>query len=134
MGRQIIYNAIQTPDGTVLESNHIHDYKEYTDKNGKCYIVDGGQEYLRRTCHEDQVDLTIYEDDKHDKIREVFTWGRNFDENMNRLPQVEYVKLKDITDDHLEALIPWTDDDSYPKYINKVFINEKDWRDSDRNQ
>ena len=37
----LVYNAIRTPDGTVIESMHRHDYKAYLDKNGKEYMVMG---------------------------------------------------------------------------------------------
>lgn len=30
MNKRIIYNAIRTPDGTVLESRHVYDYKTHT--------------------------------------------------------------------------------------------------------
>ena len=43
----IIYNAIRTPDGTVIESKHRWDYQAHTDANGQLYAVDGGNDYLR---------------------------------------------------------------------------------------
>jgi len=43
----ILRNAIETPDGTFLHSKHTHDYKEYKDKNGEFYMVDGGNMYFR---------------------------------------------------------------------------------------
>jgi hypothetical protein len=39
---RIVANRIRTPDGTILESKHRHDYVTYTDANGKQYMVDGG--------------------------------------------------------------------------------------------
>ena len=61
---KIICNQIRTPDGTILISHTVHDYKEYKDKNGLVYMVDGGNDYLRRTVHKEAPyeELTIYED------------------------------------------------------------------------
>lgn len=47
MDKQLIYNAIQTPDGTVLVSYHRHDYKTHLDANGLTYSIDGGTDYIR---------------------------------------------------------------------------------------
>lgn len=43
----IVCNAMITPDGTVLNSNHVYDFKEHIDKNGEYYMVDGGNTYFR---------------------------------------------------------------------------------------
>jgi len=93
-------NAIQTPDGTVLESRHLHDYKEYVDDNGKTYMVDGGLSYSRRSCHGDEINLALYDDDKNtiEEIREVMTWGTR---GINGDQPLTYVKLKDMSTTHI---------------------------------
>ena len=35
---ELIYNALRTPDGTIIESKSRHDYVTHTDANGKNYI------------------------------------------------------------------------------------------------
>ena len=72
---RLIRNALQTPDGTILESTHRHDYKEYTDANGKYYMVDGGLDYVRRTVHTDQINLCEYDDAPHERQRNILKWG-----------------------------------------------------------
>ena len=127
---QIVCNAIQTPDGTVLESHHTHDYKEYRDNNGYIYSIDGGLSYLRRGKEHDAPDykeLSVSLSDGHDKVREAFTWGKNYDENMKLLPKTEYIKLKNITDSHLKSLISYTEGASNI-WVHELFIIEKEWR------
>ena len=72
---QLIRNAIQTPDGTILESKHRHDYRSYTDANGKTYVIDGGLEYVRTTVHADQVSLALYNTEPHEVQAQYLTWG-----------------------------------------------------------
>jgi hypothetical protein len=120
-----IYNAIQTPDGTVLCSRHRHDHVTYIDKNGKHYMVDGGLEYQRRSSNGDEKNVSLSVFDDLLKIRELVVWGRNFDENMKRLPATEWVLIKDLTDDHLDALCLYNPIDWRFKVL---FLKEKQYR------
>ena len=102
MNQAIVYNAIQTPDGTIIESRHRHDYQTHTDVNGKTYMVDGGMEYLRRNAHDDYTDLSVTLDDGHEAVREALTWGTRGIDNKQPLT---YVKLRDMDIDHIEACL-----------------------------
>ena len=100
----LVYNAIRTPDGTVLESKHRHDYVVYQDKNGNEYMVDGGLEYTRRNVHADTPyeELSVYTTDGHDKVREVLKWGTyGIDGNQ----PLTYITLKDMNIGHIQACL-----------------------------
>ena len=124
MNEAIVYNAIQTPDGTIIESRHRHDYVTHTDTNGKTYMVDGGLDYLRRNAHSDQVDLSVSLDDGHERVREVLTWGTR---GPNGDQPLTFVKLCDMTTDHIEACLE-TQDRMHPN-IRAAMQNELLWRD-----
>ena len=98
----LIKNAMQTPDGTILESTHRHDYKTHTDANGKEYMVDGGLDYLRRSIHDDQIDLSEYDDAPHERQREVLTWGTY---GINGDQPLQYKTIAEMETGHLEAVI-----------------------------
>jgi hypothetical protein len=72
---RLIRNAIQTPDGTILESKHRHDYRSHNDANGKTYMIDGGLEYVRCSVHADQVSLALYDIEPHSIQAQYLTWG-----------------------------------------------------------
>ena len=72
---RLIRNAIQTPDGTILESKHRHDYRSHKDANGKIYVVDGGLDYVRATVHDDQISLALYDTEPHSIQAQYLTWG-----------------------------------------------------------
>ena len=120
---KIVANRIRTPDGTILESKHRHDYVSYVDKNGKEYMVDGGTDYLRRNVHEDAPyeELTVYADAPHAVIREVFKWGTRGKDGKQPL---KFVTLKDMTTDHIEAIL---ETQNLPGYMRKIFSDELDF-------
>lgn len=99
----IVYNAMETPDGTVLESRHRHDYQTHTDQNGEEYMVDGGKAYLRRSVNKVPAkDLSLRLDDPHKDIREAVTWGTYGKDGKQPL---RYVTIKEMTAEHILAVI-----------------------------
>ena len=102
--RNLIRNAIQTPDGTILESTHRHDYKEYKDANGLTYMVDGGLEYLRRSSYasEPYIEMSLYDDEPHSVQREVLKWGTY---SINGDQPLKFVTIAEMDTAHLEAVV-----------------------------
>ena len=101
---QIVANKIRTPDGTILQSYHVHDYKTHLDKNGYTYMVDGGTEYLRRTIVDEapHEELSVMVTDSHEDIRAAFHWGTRGKDGKQPL---SWVALKDLDTDHIEAIL-----------------------------
>jgi hypothetical protein len=124
MKHSIIKNAIQTPDGTVLRSYHVHDYKKYKDANGQTYIVDGGLDYLRRNVTEIPAkELSLYSDQPHEIVRKEMVWGSRGPEGGQPL---QYKPLADMDTDHLEkveAILPTC------SLMRKCVQDELDYRD-----
>jgi len=126
---ELVYNAIQTPDGTILESTHVHDYKTHKDANGKHYMIDGGLDYVRRSANGDEISLAIYSDDAHEKIRQYYGRG-----GFGKSGKEEYRKtlLKDMSDEYLKNAIEYVHKNSLkyplqnPHY--KVLLDEVEYR------
>lgn len=124
METMILVNAIQTPDGTVIESRHRHDYVTHIDSiDGKEYMVDGGLDYLRRSVIGSGKDLSVYSDDPHYKIRDRFTWG-TYGINGDQLKKL--VKLKDLDADHIDAILETQT--QIEDHIRKIFVDELRYR------
>jgi hypothetical protein len=107
--RFLLVNSIQTPDGTVLVSRHVHDYVCHEDSvTGTRYCIDGGNQYLRwSTLGGDYKDLSVYSDDPHEKIRAgVERGGRG----INGDEPLTYVTLDKINDDWLKAIIKYEEE------------------------
>ena len=124
MSKQLLVSRIKTPDGTILESKYTHDYREYKDSiSGESYILDGGISYQRKSVNKIPAeDLSCYTDDPHERIRENFTWGTYGKKGDQERKDI---LLKDLSNDHLEALIKYTDDlNYYPEHINDLFVEE----------
>jgi hypothetical protein len=143
--RKIVYNAIQTPDGTVLESIHRHDYQTYVDTNGKTYMVDGGLSYVRRSDNGDEVLLTKYEDQPHEQIREYAFRSGYGKPGTSDYGTYRITRIADMDDEYLNEAIKYVkqyilniannapsvlntyDDDEHP-FALQVLLNEKQYR------
>jgi hypothetical protein len=127
---KIIRNALQTPDGTILESNYRHDYKTHVDTtNGKTYMVDGGLDYIRRNMNGDEKDLSVSLDDGHEVVREEMKWGTYGKDGNETL---RFIKLKDMTTDHILACLENVKN-MYPQY-QEAMQNEIKYRCGDLNE
>ena len=119
---RLVRNAIRTPDGTVLESRHVHDYKSHIDTiDGQHYMVDGGLEYSRRSVNGEC--MCVYLEDDHSVVRDAVTWGTY---GVNGDQPISYVKVKDMVTDHIIACL-----DNVPsmhKHYKEVFKNELKFR------
>ena len=99
---KLIRNALQTPDGTIIESRGRHDYVTHTDANGKTYMVDGGLGYIRRSANGDEIDMSLYNDQPHEVQREVLTWGTY---GIDGVHPLKYKTIADMDTGHLEAVV-----------------------------
>ena len=125
----IIYNAIRTPDGTILHSKSVHDYITHIDKNGEEYMNDGGNDYLRRNINVTPFeDLSVYSDSPHEEIREVIAWG-SF--GIKGDQPLTFTILKNMSDDHIGNIIATIT--HIPEWRMNIFINELKRREENDN-
>lgn len=127
INRQLVANLIRTPDGTILQSFNRHDFKEYKDKNGETYMVDGGLDYLRRYIgqNEPYKELSVYSDDDFDVIREYFRWG-TYGKKGDQ--PIRYVALADMSNAHIQACL---DNLILHPLFEELFLKELDFRNKE---
>ena len=100
---QVIANALITPDGTILQSYHRHDYKTYTDKNGEEYMIDGGTDYCRSNVNKEPAQyITITMEDSHSTRRKWFHWGTR---GVNGDQPLVWKPLKELDTDHIKSIL-----------------------------
>lgn len=104
MDQKIILNRIQTPDGTVLTSYHVHDYVEHYDTVAKeTYSTDGGTQYLHRTVNKVPATvLDVYDDEPFEVIREALHWGTR---GKNGDQPLRWVVLSKMSNEHIENIL-----------------------------
>ncbi len=130
MEKRLILSRIQTPDGTILTSYHVHDYITHLDKNGETYMLDGGNEYQRyNICKEPFKDLSIWSDAPYEIIRENYHRGgrgKNGDEPL------KWVPMSEMSNSWLENCIIYNEslygkfgENSFP---SKMYKKELDYR------
>ena len=106
MERNLILNRWKTPDGTVLISRHTHDFVLHKDANGEGYLIDGGNDYIRKSVNKEEMEnMCVYSDDQFSLIRTVLCRG-TFDENNKRI----WIPLCNMSNQHLENCITYYSD------------------------
>lgn len=128
---QIIYNAIRTPDGTVLHSRHRHDYVEHIDTvSEELYVNDGGNDYQRRSVNAvAATELSITMDDPHSVKRQIFTW-KTYGKD-GEFPEGKIIHLCNMETDHIRAILD-TQHHIHGTYVEQLFADELEWRSVDR--
>ena len=126
---EILRNRMRTPDGTILESKHRHDYVTHLDTNGKEYMLDGGLDYVRSSANGDEQVLTVYHDDPHEVLRLLVKWG-TFGKNGDE-PYKE-IKIADMSTEHLQACLD-TQQKTMRPAIYKVMQDEVEYRNAFKN-
>jgi hypothetical protein len=120
----LIYNAIKTPDGTILVSRTRHDYKDYVDVNGETYMVDGGTYYLRRNINKESAEeLSMYDTEPQAAAGVAITWG-TYGKGGDQ--PLEWKSLRDMSLDHITACIS-----NVPAMSSKMkdcMLRELEWR------
>ena len=147
----VFRNAIMTPDGTILESKHRHDYVSYIDtKDREFYMVDGGRAYFKRSGPKKRIvqlpwykallniivgkpayieldgytDLSTYGDENtpFDFVRRNMTWGAY---GKNGDEPFKLVILCDMETSHIEAIL---DTQAIGPQYREWFEKELQWR------
>lgn len=81
---RVIQNAVYiVGEDLFLVSTHVHDYRQWTSKDGKDhYAVDGGTEYIRRgyssaalETNGKVIDYTLTTNSSWEEIRDKMLWG-----------------------------------------------------------
>lgn len=105
MDKYLIKSAIKTPDGTILESIHVHDYVTHKDANGEIYMLDGGLLYQRyNVCKEPFEDLSVWSDSPFEVIRENLYRGGYGKDGTG---EYRRALLKDMSDDWVKNVITY---------------------------
>lgn len=122
---QLLANRIITPDGTMLQSMNRHDFACHTDAiTGEVYFTDGGLTCIRRSVNiAPAIPADVWADDPHEEIREAMHWGsygKHGDQDLH------YIAVKDLTDDHLAAIL--RTQLQVPTHVYVALVNEKDYR------
>ncbi len=114
-----------TPDGTVLQSRHVHDYVTHLDANGEEYMLDGGIDYIRCSVNKDPAsDCSCYTSDSIEKIREHFSWGSY---GVDGDEPLHYILLKDMDSKHIEAILAQYESAMVYRVVY-MFYDELDYR------
>jgi hypothetical protein len=111
-----------------IESKHVHDFVRC--KCGKVG-VDGGLAYGKTmfTSLSDFTNTSITDDGTHELRREHLKWGNNYDKDMNALPETIWIPIKDMSSEHIQAILDGGYVKNNPKY-EELFKEELRFRNN----
>lgn len=123
--RNIVLNKVKClACGEELESRHRHDYK--TCSCDQQTMVDGGLDYGRYGgVSLDLIELCyVYDDEPHEKLRNVCTWGTYGKDGDQPL---KFVRVAEMSDMHIQNILEKLGNSIYPTY-KKIFQDELVYR------
>ena len=120
---ELVVNRWITPDGTVLQSKHVHDYVTYSDADGNFYYIDGGLHYCRISGN--MKSLCLHYGDEHSEIRKYFSW-KSYGKDGKQ--HGTWLKLQDMGTDHIEAILD-TQKHIFGTVVELVFKDELKYRE-----
>lgn len=125
----IIYNAIKTPDGTILHCENEYDFRQHFDKVSlEVYSNDGGghsgvQRSVNKVPYED---LSVSTDDDFDLVRKTKFWG-SYGKSGNEPKKL--MSLEEMEDGHIEAILS-TQRQIRGTILETLFMQEQKYRRS----
>jgi hypothetical protein len=120
------YNAIKTPDGTILWCQSGHDYQTHKDTvSGEEYMNDGLGYMIRRSVNTvPYEDLSISSSDPFEKIRTAKFWGSYGKDGKS--PK-RMMAVEEMEDSHIRAILD-TQKQIAGTAIEKLFLQEIEYR------
>ena len=121
-----LYNAIKTPDGTVLWCKTGHDYKTHQDAiSGEEYMNDGLGISVRRSVNKvPYEDLSIDITDDFEKVRTAKFWGSYGKDGKS---EKRMMALEEMESDHIDAILA-TQKQVKGTQFEKIFLEEIKYR------
>jgi len=100
----ILAYLCETPDGTVLQCKHRHDYHQHTDKvTGEIYMIDGLGYYTRSNVNVVPAEYTVVTlDTPHEFARHFVMWGTRGKSGDQPL---KYISVASMETAHIEAIL-----------------------------
>ena len=131
MEKKVIASRIQTPDGTILWSRHVHDYIKYQDTiTGEVYMLDGGTDYMKTSVNQVPAkNVSIYNTAKWKTLRDFII--RNtmlLDENKKPTFKTGFVRLSNMSDEHLVDLKEYLSERGIRKEMVNYIKKEQKYR------
>jgi hypothetical protein len=121
-----LYNAIKTPDGTVLWCQNSHDYQIHEDKvSGESYMNDGFGHSIRRSINDVPFeDLSVWAHEPFEKVRTAPFWGSYGKDGKSARVMLS---LQEMEDEHIQAVLR-TQRQLKGTVVEKLFLQEIDYR------